>query len=146
MLYHIIHSSQVKDTNGLTQCRNKPSCVSGMCPGFYRYCHRRNKPIVAWPHFTRVWAALLALMMRVWPMHGEKYMGSYHVLQSIYARHLWHYRQGQKPDYMYEHMASDGSLNVVNLLTICADTKLFFHVQLSCAPIWRHWCWAFLTL
>ena len=73
LLYHILHSSQVKDTNGLTPCRIKPLCVPGRYPGSYRYCHRRNKPIVAWSHFTRVWAALLAYMMRVWPMYGEKY-------------------------------------------------------------------------
>ena len=34
---------------------------------------------------------------------------------------------------MYEHMASDGSLDVVNLLTISADTKVSLHGQLSCA-------------
>ena len=38
-------------------------------------------------------------------------------------------------DYMYEHMASAGSLDVVNLPTISADTKMSLHKQLSCAPI-----------
>ena len=57
-------------------------------------------------------------------MHGEKYMGSYHVLQLIFAGRLLHYRQGRQLDYMYEHMARDGSLDVVNLLTISADTKM----------------------
>ena len=39
-------------------------------------------------------------MMKVWPMHGENHM-----------------------DYMYTHMASDESLDVVNLPTISADTN-----------------------
>ena len=136
-----------KGTNGLTPRRNKPLCVPRSYPGWYRCCHR-NKPRVAWTHFTRVWAALLAYMMRVWPIYGEQYMGSYHVLQfyNTCAGHLWHYRQGRKPDYMYEHMASDGSLDVVKLLTISADTKMSLHEKLSCGPIWRHWCWAFVTL
>ena len=33
---------------------------------------------------------------------------------------------------MYEHMASAGSLDVVNLPTISADTKMSLHGQLSC--------------
>ena len=104
LLYHISHSSQVKDTNGLTPCGNEPSCVPGRYPGLYRYCHRRNKPRVAWPHFTRVWAALLVYMMRVWPMYGKNNLGSYHVLQfdDNDAGHLRHYRQRQKLDYMFE--------------------------------------------
>ena len=71
-------------------------------------------------------------------MYGEKYMGSYHVLQfyNTYAGHLWQYRQGRKLDYMYEHMASAGSLDVVNLPTISADTKMSLHGKLSYAPIW----------
>jgi hypothetical protein len=36
---------------------------------------------------------------------------------------------------MYEHMARDGSLGVINLLTINADRKLSLHGQLSCDPI-----------
>ena len=56
----------------------------------------------------------------------KKYLGSYHVLQFVdtEAGHLWHYMQGQKFDYMYEHMANVGSLDVVNLLTISADTNM----------------------
>ena len=52
------------------------------------------------------------------------YMDSYHVLKfdDTDAGHLWHYRQGQKLDYMYEHMASARILDVVNLPTISADT------------------------
>ena len=53
-------------------------------------------------------------------------MGSYHVLQfdNTDVGHLWHYRQGQKLDYMYEHMASARSLDVDNLPTMSADTKM----------------------
>ena len=40
------------------------------------------------------------------------------------AGHLLHYRQGRKLDYIYEHMASVGSLDVVSLTTISADTKM----------------------
>ena len=113
LLQNILHSSQVKDKNELTLCQNKPSCVPGRYHGLYRYCHRRHKARVAWPH---------------------------------YAGHLWHYRQGRKLEYMYEHMASDGSLDVVNLLTISADTKVSLYGQLPCAPILQHLCWAFVTL
>ena len=44
-------------------------------------------------------------------------------------------KAGEQLGYMYEHMARDGSLDVVNLLTISADTKVSLHGQLSCAPI-----------
>ena len=37
--------------------------------------------------------------------------------------------------YIYEHMASDGSLDIVNLLTISADKMVSLHGQLPCAPI-----------
>ena len=39
------------------------------------------------------------------------------------AGHLWHYKQGEKLDYMYEHMAYVGSLDIINLPTMNADTK-----------------------
>ena len=53
-------------------------------------------------------------------------MSSCHVLQfdDTDAGHLLHYRQGRKLDYIYEHMASVGSLDVVSLTTISADTKM----------------------
>ena len=56
------------------------------------------------------------------------HIGSYHVLQfdNTGAGNLWHYRQRQKLDYMYEHMASAESLDVVNLPTISVDTKKVF--------------------
>ena len=41
------------------------------------------------------------------------------------AGNLLHYRQGRNLDYKYEHMASVGSLDVVNLPTLSADTKMF---------------------
>ena len=65
------------------------------------------------------------------------YMGIYHVLQfdETDAGHYTHYRQEQTFDYMYECVASAGSLDVVNLPTISADTKMSLHGQLSCAPI-----------
>ena len=61
------------------------------------------------------------------PIYGKNYMNSYHVLQfdDTDAGNFWHYRQGQTLDYMYEHMASVGSLDVVNLPTLSADTKMF---------------------
>ena len=64
-------------------------------------------------------------------------MGSYHVLQfdDTDAGHFGHYRQRQTVDYMYDHMASAGSLDVVNLPTISADTIMSLHGRLSCAPI-----------
>ena len=64
-------------------------------------------------------------------------MDSYHVLQfdDTDAGHFGHYRQGQTLDYMYEHMASAGSLDVVNLPTVSEDTHMSLHKQLSCAPI-----------
>ena len=35
-------------------------------------------------------------------------------------------RQGQQLDYMYEHMARDGSLDAVNLQIISADTRCLY--------------------
>ena len=54
-------------------------------------------------------------------------MSSHHVLQfdDTDAGNLLHYRQGRNLDYIYEHMASVGSLDVVNLPTLSADTKMF---------------------
>ena len=51
-------------------------------------------------------------------------MDSYDVLQfdDTDAGHL-----RQKLDYMYEHMASAESLDIVNLPTISADTKKSLH-------------------
>ena len=53
-------------------------------------------------------------------------MSSHHVLQldDTDAGNLLHYRQGRNLDYIYEHMASVGSLDVVSLTTISADTKM----------------------
>ena len=53
-------------------------------------------------------------------------MSSHHVLQfdDTDAGILLHYRQGRKLDYIYEHMASVGSLDAVSLTTISADTKM----------------------
>ena len=54
------------------------------------------------------------------------YMGSYYVLQfdNTDAGDFWNYRYGRKLDCMYEHMASVGSLDIVNLPTISADTNM----------------------
>ena len=41
------------------------------------------------------------------------------------AGHLGHYRQWRKLDYICEHMASVGSLDVVNLPTISANMGTF---------------------
>ena len=51
-------------------------------------------------------------------------MGRYHVLQfdNTDAGHLW--QAGWKLDYMYEHMASVGSLDVVNLPTMSTETEM----------------------
>ena len=60
-------------------------------------------------------------------------MDSYHVLQfdDTDAGHFWHYRHGQTLDYIYEHIASAGSLDVVNLPTISAGKKMSLHKQLT---------------
>ena len=47
------------------------------------------------------------------------------------AGHLGQYRQGQKLDYMCEHMASAGSLDVVNLPTVGADTNMSLPMVIS---------------
>ena len=43
---------------------------------------------------------------------------------NIDVGHWLHYRQRRKLDYIYEHMASFGSLDVVNLPTKSANTKM----------------------
>ena len=59
-------------------------------------------------------------------MYGKYDMRSYHMLhlKDTDAGHLWHYKHGGKHDYMYEQMATVGSLDVVNLPTITADTTV----------------------
>ena len=60
----------------------------------------------------------------MWQMFGgEKYMYSYHMLQFKYtdAGHLWRFKQWEKLEYMYEHMAIVRSLDVKNLPTISAE-------------------------
>ena len=57
---------------------------------------------------------------------GQNYMYSYHMLQFKYtdAGHLLHFMQGRKLEYMYEHMATVRSLDVVNLPKIGPYTTM----------------------
>ena len=56
-------------------------------------------------------------------MYGKNDMRSYHMLQfkDTDAGHLWHFKQGEKLEYVYEHMAIVRSLDVKNLPTISAE-------------------------
>ena len=61
--------------------------------------------------------------MRMCQMYEKNYMRSYHMLQfkDTDAGHLWHFKQGEKLEYVYEHMAIVRSLDVKNLPTISAE-------------------------
>ena len=60
--------------------------------------------------------------MRIWQMYEKNDMRSYHKLQfkDTDAGHLWHFMQGKKLEYVYEHMAIVRNLDVKNLPTIVA--------------------------
>ena len=54
----------------------------------------------------------------------ERFRGASVKYSDTDAGHLGHYRQGQKLDFMCEHMASVGSLDVVSLPTVSADANM----------------------
>ena len=56
-------------------------------------------------------------------MYEKSDMRSYHMLLSkdTDAGHLWHFKQREKLEYVYEYMVIVRSLNVKNLPTISAE-------------------------